>query len=161
GGEDGPGQGEADDEASEGVREDATDDESTSGSGSGSSGGSRRTRSRGRTQGAGTSRPSAGDADSADGDGPEGSGSGEDPDGAGKRTRRPRRRSRSGQTERTAQDEVTSVKGSTRLEAKRQRRREGREAGRRRTVITEAEFLARRESVDRVMVGRGLEDRKQ
>jgi ribonuclease E len=56
---------------------------------------------------------------------------------------------------------VTSVKGSTRLEAKRQRRREGREAGRRRTIITEAEFLARRESVDRVMVVRGLEDRTQ
>ncbi len=51
--------------------------------------------------------------------------------------------------------DVTMVKGSTRLEAKKQRRREGREAGRRRApVITEAEFLARRESVDRVMVVR-------
>ncbi|WP_323368734.1 Rne/Rng family ribonuclease [Ornithinicoccus halotolerans] len=58
-------------------------------------------------------------------------------------------------------DGVSGVKGSTRLEAKRQRRREGREAGRRRTVITEAEFLARRESVDRVMVVRGLPDRTQ
>ncbi|MCC7127672.1 MAG: ribonuclease E/G, partial [Microbacteriaceae bacterium] len=51
--------------------------------------------------------------------------------------------------------EPQKVKGSTRLEAKKQRRRDGRDAGRKRTVITEAEFLARRESVDRVMVVRG------
>ncbi|MFC8723224.1 ribonuclease E/G, partial [Kitasatospora sp. NPDC057198] len=52
-------------------------------------------------------------------------------------------------------DEVQSIKGSTRLEAKKQRRREGRELGRRRVpIITEAEFLARRESVERVMVVR-------
>ena len=62
---------------------------------------------------------------------------------------------------RPQQDEVTSVKGSTRLEAKKLRRREGREAGRRRTFITEAEFLARRESVERVMVVRHKEDRTQ
>jgi ribonuclease E len=53
----------------------------------------------------------------------------------------------------TAESEVRSVKGSTRLEAKRQRRRDGREAGRRRApVLSEAEFLARREAVDRMMV---------
>ena len=58
--------------------------------------------------------------------------------------------------------DVRSVRGSTRLEAKRQRRREGRESGRRRPpVITEAEFLARRESVDRVMVVRQQNDRTQ
>ncbi|HEY3260376.1 MAG TPA: translation initiation factor IF-2 N-terminal domain-containing protein, partial [Pseudonocardiaceae bacterium] len=52
-------------------------------------------------------------------------------------------------------DGVQGVKGSTRLEAKRQRRRDGREAGRRRPpILSEAEFLARRESVDRVMVVR-------
>src|SRR5579859_4825960 len=52
-------------------------------------------------------------------------------------------------------DDVRSVKGSTRLEAKKQRRREGRETGRRRPpVITESEFLARRESVERTMVVR-------
>jgi ribonuclease E len=51
-------------------------------------------------------------------------------------------------------NEPTRVRGSTRLEAKKQRRRDGRDAGRRRPVITEAEFLARRESVDRVMVVR-------
>jgi len=47
---------------------------------------------------------------------------------------------------------VTTPKGSTRLEAKRQRRKEGREAGRRRHVITESEYLARRESVKREML---------
>src|SRR5262245_21602309 len=58
--------------------------------------------------------------------------------------------------------DVAMVKGSTRLEAKKQRRREGREAGRRRApVITEAEFLARREAVDRVMVVREIGDRTQ
>lgn len=51
-------------------------------------------------------------------------------------------------------NEPTRVKGSTRLEAKKQRRRDGRDAGRRRPVVTESEFLARRESVDRVMVVR-------
>ncbi|WP_127793493.1 Rne/Rng family ribonuclease [Agromyces sp. LHK192] len=50
--------------------------------------------------------------------------------------------------------EPQKVKGSTRLEAKKQRRRDGRDAGRRRTIITESEFLARRESVDRQMVVR-------
>ncbi|GGE72154.1 Rne/Rng family ribonuclease [Nesterenkonia cremea] len=53
-----------------------------------------------------------------------------------------------------APDKVTSLKGSTRLEAKRQRRRASREGGRKRQVITEAEFLARRESVDRKMIVR-------
>ncbi|HWH25895.1 MAG TPA: Rne/Rng family ribonuclease [Pseudolysinimonas sp.] len=57
--------------------------------------------------------------------------------------------------------EPQRVKGSTRLEAKKQRRRDGRDAGRRRPVITEAEFLARRESVDRVMVVRSKFDRIQ
>jgi ribonuclease E len=61
-----------------------------------------------------------------------------------------------------AEDEVTSLKGSTRLEAKKQRRREGREAGKRRPpLISEAEFLARREAVDRVMVVRQTGDRVQ
>ena len=58
-------------------------------------------------------------------------------------------------------DEVTALKGSTRLEAKRQRRREGRATGRRRQIITEAEFLARRENVDRKMVVRHRDDRTQ
>ncbi|WP_229715513.1 Rne/Rng family ribonuclease [Subtercola lobariae] len=57
--------------------------------------------------------------------------------------------------------EPQRVKGSTRLEAKKQRRRDGRDAGRRRPVITEAEFLARRESVDRAMIVRSSHDRIQ
>ena len=57
--------------------------------------------------------------------------------------------------------EPQKVKGSTRLEAKKQRRRDGRDAGRRRPVITEAEFLARRESVDRQMVVRSKGGRIQ
>ncbi|WP_280351928.1 translation initiation factor IF-2 N-terminal domain-containing protein [Nocardia abscessus] len=65
--------------------------------------------------------------------------------------REPRNKSRS----RVAVDEVQGITGSTRLEAKRQRRRDGREAGRRRPpILTESEFLARREAVDRVMVVR-------
>ncbi|MBC7403508.1 MAG: ribonuclease E/G, partial [Microbacteriaceae bacterium] len=58
-------------------------------------------------------------------------------------------------------NEPTKVRGSTRLEAKKQRRRDGRDAGRRRPVITEAEFLARRESVDRKMVVRSKFNRIQ
>ena len=59
-------------------------------------------------------------------------------------------------------DEVQGVKGSTRLEAKRQRRRDGRDQSRRRPpVLSEAEFLARREAVERVMVVRQLGDRTQ
>ncbi|WP_425339201.1 Rne/Rng family ribonuclease [Microterricola viridarii] len=57
--------------------------------------------------------------------------------------------------------EPQRIKGSTRLEAKKQRRRDGRDAGRRRTVITEAEFLARRESVDRSMVVRAKNNKIQ
>ncbi|GAA4504825.1 hypothetical protein GCM10023191_059810 [Actinoallomurus oryzae] len=63
---------------------------------------------------------------------------------------------------RAVEDEVQAVKGSTRLEAKKQRRREGREQGRRRPpIVTESEFLARRESVERVMVIRSEGDRTQ
>ncbi|MDD2818019.1 MAG: Rne/Rng family ribonuclease [Candidatus Nanopelagicales bacterium] len=59
-------------------------------------------------------------------------------------------------------DDVSSMRGSTRLEAKKQRRREGREAGRRRPpILTESEFLARREAVNRVMVVRQNGDRTQ
>ncbi|HEV2886786.1 MAG TPA: Rne/Rng family ribonuclease, partial [Jatrophihabitans sp.] len=59
-------------------------------------------------------------------------------------------------------DGVRGVKGSTRLEAKRQRRRDNRDTGRRRApILTEAEFLARRESVDRVMAVRQAGDRTQ
>ncbi len=97
-------------------------------------------------------------------------------EGEGTSRRRTRRRRRSGSANeaeeapgvvtkvrepRKERDEPTSLKGSTRLEAKKQRRREGREAGRRRTIITEAEFLARRESVERTMVVRNRDGRTQ
>ena len=101
-------------------------------------------------------------------------------DGAGTRRRRRRRRRGGGadaedtaaddppntvvhvREPRAAEDEVQSVKGSTRLEAKKQRRREGREHGRRRPpIVTESEFLARRESVERVMAVRRQGERTQ
>ena len=63
---------------------------------------------------------------------------------------------------REAEDEVRGIRGSTRLEAKRQRRRDTRDTGRRRApILTEAEFLARREAVDRVMALRQRGDRTQ
>ncbi|MBM7825229.1 ribonuclease E [Arcanobacterium pluranimalium] len=68
---------------------------------------------------------------------------------SGATVRRRRRRSSA-----EVSDEVTAPHGSTRLEAKRQRRKEGREAGRRRQSISESEFLARRESVNREMLVR-------
>jgi ribonuclease E len=71
------------------------------------------------------------------------------------RVREPRRRA-------SANDEVTGIEGSTRMEAKKQRRREGRAAGRRRTpILSESEFLARRESVERTMLIRQAEDYSQ
>lgn len=108
-----------------------------------------------------------------------GGGEGRDGDGEGSGSRRRRRRRRAGEEadssaddpektvtrvrkQRSAEDEITSLSGSTRLEAKKQRRREGREAGRRRApIVSEAEFLARRESVDRTMVIRQREDLTQ
>ncbi|MBM0240361.1 Rne/Rng family ribonuclease, partial [Micromonospora sp. ATA32] len=63
---------------------------------------------------------------------------------------------------RRAVDEVQGVSGSTRLEAKRQRRRDGREQRRTRPpILSESEFLARREAVDRVMAVRQRGDRTQ
>ena len=71
------------------------------------------------------------------------------------RVREPRRRS-------SVSDEVTGIEGSTRMEAKKQRRREGRAAGRRRTpILSESEFLARREAVDRTMLIRQADDYSQ
>ena len=83
------------------------------------------------------------------------SGSDDDPNNVVIKVREPRSR-------RSASDEVSGIEGSTRVEAKKQRRREGRAAGRRRNVVlTEAEFLARRESVDRKMVIRQGEEYSQ
>lgn len=101
----------------------------------------------------------------------------EDPgeEGGVRKRRRRRRRGADGDLEPAPDDPPDTVvkvrqprqkdeqlRGSTRLEAKKQRRREGREAGRRRApILTEAEFLARRESVDRVMAVRQAGDRTQ
>ncbi|WP_300679021.1 Rne/Rng family ribonuclease [Nocardioides sp.] len=101
-------------------------------------------------------------------------------EGEGGTSRRRRRRRRAGESgaeddaepgvntvvkvreSRPLEQQITAVSGSTRLEAKKQRRREGREAGRRRApIVSEAEFLARRESVERVMVVRQREDLTQ
>ena len=73
----------------------------------------------------------------------------------------PRTRTRQPKQAEEAPSKPQRVRGSTRLEAKRQRRREGRDQGRRRAVVTESEFLARRESVDRVMVVREKANRTQ
>ncbi|WP_443901393.1 Rne/Rng family ribonuclease [Mycobacteroides salmoniphilum] len=119
------------------------------------------------------------DADSAAAEGDESNAEdGDTPEGASRRRRRRRRRKagsgddgdsaseddppntvvheRKPRAERAERgDEIQGISGSTRLEAKRQRRRDGRDAGRRRPpILTEAEFLARREAVDRVMVVR-------
>ncbi|GIJ49708.1 hypothetical protein Val02_65940 [Virgisporangium aliadipatigenens] len=146
--------------------------------------GNRRRRRRGR-RGRGRGRggiddeseePAAAEAEepeAADGDDEEDDESGE------QLTRRRRRRRRKGAADsepadaepgvvvkirepRAARDEVQGVSGSTRLEAKRQRRRDGREQRRTRPpILSEAEFLARREAVDREMVIRQKGDRTQ
>jgi ribonuclease E len=150
--------------------------------------GARRRRRRGRRgRGGGAAQHAAEDGVDEGGDGPDDLDEGEaaeadGPDGEGTSpsTRRRRRRRRSGagsadaaeddppntvvhvREVREADDGVKAVKGSTRLEAKRQRRREGRDTGRRRPpILTEAEFLARREAVDRVMAVRQTGDRTQ
>src|SRR6202035_3936112 len=115
---------------------------------------------------AGASSEPAEQAAGAD-DGPDRDEAGEDGGPAGKRRRR-RRRSGSGsdgdapssgntvddppntvvhvrQPRAVADSDVRAVKGSTRLEAKRQRRRAGRESGRRRPpIITESQVPGRR-----------------
>ncbi|PFG32733.1 RNAse G [Sanguibacter antarcticus] len=134
-------------------------------------------RSRRRSRTSGVAQPGAGQADDdedASSDDSDTDNDDSDESGSSRRRRRRRRGGRGTEAEapaqaaprspargRTASDEVTALKGSTRLEAKRQRRREGRDAGRRRSVITEAEFLARRESVDRSMIVRERNGRTQ
>ncbi|MDN4478366.1 Rne/Rng family ribonuclease [Demequina sp. SYSU T00068] len=91
--------------------------------------------------------------DSADGD--------ESGEGGSRRRRRSRSRgsrSSSGGSSASSDDQL---QGSTRLQAKRQRRRDSRDGQRRRPVISEAEFLARRESVKRSMVVREKDSRVQ
>lgn len=169
--------------------EDQADEDQADESGEGGGGPARRRRRRGgrrRRKGSdGTGPDSDADADSGDDEetqddssGPSDEStddSGEQGEGTSRRRRRRRRAGEEGTSEddepntvtkvrsrRAAEDQITSLAGSTRLEAKKQRRREGREAGRRRApIVSEAEFLARREAVDRVMVIRQREELTQ
>ncbi|CAI9408059.1 Rne/Rng family ribonuclease [Aestuariimicrobium sp. T2.26MG-19.2B] len=85
------------------------------------------------------------------------SGAEDDPSEVVVRVREPRRGRGS-----SSSDEVTGIEGSTRMAAKRLRRQEGRAAGRRRApILSEAEFLARREAVERRMVIRQADDYTQ
>ncbi|MFE7807909.1 ribonuclease E/G [Streptomyces sp. NPDC057430] len=130
----------AEDEESE---EEGEADEYEGGAPSGGSSSSRRRRRRRRRSGDGGGETEAGEED-------------------GVRTVVKVREPRPAREKAEPSDEVQSIKGSTRLEAKKQRRREGREQGRRRVpIITEAEFLARREAVERVMVVRQNGERTQ
>ncbi len=89
---------------------------------------------------------------------------GAEDEGAGGSRRRRRGRGGSGGAggaSGAGDDTVTAIKGSTRLEAKRQRRRDGRDSGRRPKIVSEAEFLARREAVERTMVVRSTLGRTQ
>ncbi|MCZ2857392.1 Rne/Rng family ribonuclease [Blastococcus sp. VKM Ac-2987] len=113
--------------------EDENEDEGSTGSGT------RRRRRRRRRSGSSGAEDSSDDTDDDD---------------------RPERAGRNGRS--TSDDDVRGIAGSTRLEAKRQRRRDGRDTGRRRQpILTESEFLARREAVDRKMVIRQRGERTQ
>jgi ribonuclease E len=121
-------------------------------------------------------------ADENQGEAPEESDGETEDDGATHRRRRRRRRGeevddetaadaevvvkvrepRSTQKPARGGQDVTGIDGSTRLEAKKQRRREGRAASRRRApILSEAEFLTRRESVERKMLIRQKEEYSQ
>ncbi|GAA2690999.1 Rne/Rng family ribonuclease [Actinoplanes palleronii] len=171
------------DDVEDGVDDDSEDDDEN---------GSRRRRRRGRRgRGRGKGPSDEADDVEGDADEPEGDAEAvseddaedeESEEGEGGVTRRRRRRRRKGaggdaetggiedgvhtvvrvREPRRTTDEVQGVSGSTRLEAKRQRRRDGREQRRTRPpILSESEFLARREAVDRVMVVRQKTDRLQ
>jgi ribonuclease E len=133
--------------------EDADTDAEDSDDAGGEEGGNRRRRRRRRRKGAGDDNSGGSSGSGGSGSGGSGGSGEDDPPNTVVHVRS----GRDGKPDRsepgTGQDEVRSVRGSTRLEAKRQRRRDGREAGRRRVpILSESEFLARREAVDRTMV---------
>lgn len=135
----------ADSEDSDGQDADDADDSDDSDNGddgSGEGGNRRRRRRRRRKSGSGD--------DNDEGSSPD------DPPNTVVHERPPRNgKSGGGDDSSGSNNEIKGINGSTRLEAKRQRRRDGRDAGRRRPpVLTEAEFLARREAVERMMVVR-------
>ncbi|TFV58479.1 ribonuclease E/G, partial [Mycobacterium sp. PS03-16] len=126
--------GDSDDDTGDDQDDDSTDEDTAGGDGT-----SRRRRRRRR-------RKSGSGDDSDSGAAPD------DPPNTVVHERAPRERGKSGDSD---DGEIQGISGSTRLEAKRQRRRDGRDAGRRRPpILSEAEFLARREAVERVMVVR-------
>jgi ribonuclease E len=170
--------GAADAKAAETDKPDDSDAEETEG------GGARRRRRRGgrrrrKSADAESDTAAADESDEGETAGDSGAGDSGDDTGEGGTSRRRRRRRRAGdegdgggddpantvtkvRQGRAAEDQITALSGSTRLEAKKQRRREGREAGRRRApIVSEAEFLARREAVERVMVIRQREELTQ
>ncbi|SDG47562.1 Rne/Rng family ribonuclease [Klenkia brasiliensis] len=178
---------EAEDDATDGDE----DDDRDSGSGSRRRRRGRRGRGRGRSgedddeqtgTAEGETAEDDGDDEPGDAEGDE-DGADDSADGGRSTTRRRRRRRRRGESagdaaetpadddrpERagrngkdSSDDAVRGVAGSTRLEAKRQRRRDGRDTGRRRApILSESEFLARREAVDRAMVIRQQGERTQ
>ncbi len=126
----------------------------SSGDGSGDSG-EGVTRRRRRRGGRGRGSRSRSGSGSSDGGSSDGDSSGDNSSDEGSSDAARRRRSRGGRS-RSGGDDLA---GSTRLQAKRQRRREGRDT--RRPVISEAEFLARRESVARSMVVQEKDGRVQ
>ncbi|MGY2066170.1 Rne/Rng family ribonuclease [Blastococcus sp. SYSU DS0619] len=133
-----PGADSDDDDTTDAAEESAESDEDTDDEGSTGSG-TRRRRRRRRRSGSSGGEDSSDDTDDDD---------------------RPERAGRNGRS--TSDDDVRGIAGSTRLEAKRQRRRDGRDTGRRRQpILTESEFLARREAVDRKMVIRQRGERTQ
>ena len=109
----------------------------------------RRRRSKKADEASAATEDSTEQTDASSGE-PEG---GDEEESSSRRRRRRRARSSASSDEGgDPADQVQALKGSTRLEAKKMRRREGRREGRRRHSISESEFLARRESVERTMV---------
>jgi ribonuclease E len=131
--------GDSDDEGQDQDSGDESDEDGGDEDSTGSDAGSRRRRRRRR-------RKSGSGDDSDNGAAPD------DPPNTVVHERPPREK---GKDKEKDNGEIQGISGSTRLEAKRQRRRDGRDAGRRRPpILSEAEFLARREAVERTMVVR-------
>ncbi|MFG1609394.1 Rne/Rng family ribonuclease [Actinoplanes sp. NPDC049265] len=170
------------DESADDVEDDAADDDTEDDeSGTGRRRRRRGRRGRGRGKGPADENDEGEDGEPVAADAGESEPEGEDDEEGDGVTRRRRRRRRKGAggsddtggvedgvhtvvrvREPRRSDEVQGVSGSTRLEAKRQRRRDGREQRRTRPpILSESEFLARREAVDRVMVVRQKPDRTQ
>ncbi len=138
-GDDGEADAEGDDQDSD-DESDESDDDSSDDDAAGAEGGTRRRRRRRR-------RKSGSGDDNAGGLAPD------DPPNTVVHERAPR--SNKDKDNGNGNGEIQGISGSTRLEAKRQRRRDGRDAGRRRPpILSEAEFLARREAVERTMIVR-------